>query len=301
MYIYHFIYVLFRLNMEVDRMGSARKPASHLYPVAPPFDIAYRNGKVSSPARPHTHNAAEIYYTLTDLPDVLLNDTVSAAPAGTLLVIPAFCIHQLYHETGIAYERYVLSVNAGWLKNVFGESIPEFSYLLDSSAPVLLIPDSQQKSRLICCMNELLSYSRPASPEAMASFFRLFSVIHNAAATSAPLFQKELPISSSQQKVNDIIAFLHEHLDENIRVSDLAAHFFLNPDYLARLFKSHMHISIGQYVTLQKIGTAEALLREGKSVAEVQEALGYSSYAYFFKTFQKATGISPSRYRRQYH
>ena len=67
MYIYHFIYVLFRLNMEVDRMGSARKPASHLYPVAPPFDIAYRNGKVSSPARPHTHNAAEIYYTLTDL------------------------------------------------------------------------------------------------------------------------------------------------------------------------------------------------------------------------------------------
>ena len=89
-------------------------------------------------------------------------------------------------------------------------------------------------------------------------------------------------------------------MQDNLTISDLASHFYLNPDYLARLFKSHMHVSLGHYLTLQKISAAEELLRKGQSVAQVQEALNYSSYAYFFKTFQKITGISPSQYRNQF-
>ena len=44
-----------------------------------PYELAYRNNGTSSPARPHTHNALEIYLTMSDLPDVLLDDTVSRA------------------------------------------------------------------------------------------------------------------------------------------------------------------------------------------------------------------------------
>ena len=59
-----------------------------------------------------------------------------------------------------------------------------------------------------------------------------------------------------------------------------------------------MHVSLGHYITLQRISAAESLLREGKTVAEAQEILGFSSYAFFFRTFQKITGISPSKYRK---
>ncbi|MBR6476886.1 MAG: helix-turn-helix transcriptional regulator [Lachnospiraceae bacterium] len=276
----------------------AETRVNYMYPVAPPFDIVYRNADAPYPVGPHTHNAAELYLTLTDLPDVLLNDTVSAVPAGTLLIIPAFCIHQLYHETGVVYERYILSIHTKWLDSVFCEDHVKYAYLQDSTTPILIFPNNRQKKELIRQLNGLLSFSDRTSPEALSAFFPLFKLVSEMVSRHRP--QKALPISPSQEKVNDMIAYLHAHLHENVSTSELAAHFYLSPDYLARLFKSHMHVSVTHYVTLQKMSAAEAMLREGKSVTEVQEALGYSSYAYFFKTFQKTTGISPSQYRRKY-
>ncbi|MBP5223529.1 MAG: helix-turn-helix transcriptional regulator [Lachnospiraceae bacterium] len=271
-----------------------------MFPVVPPFDVVYRNAEAPFPVGPHSHNAVEIYFTLTDLPDVLLNYAVSAIPAGTLIIIPAFCIHQLYHETGTTYERYILSINSDWIRSVFCEGAAGLSYMSDSPTPLLVFPDIEQKDRLILLFKKMLTCPSKTTPEAMTDFFRLLSVIHSIAVEIAPKHQTDLPVSPTQKKVNDIILYLHDHLHEPINIRDMASHFYLNPDYLARLFKNHTHISIGRYITLQKIDAAESLLREGKSVSEAQEALGYSSYAYFFKTFQKITGISPSKYRNLY-
>lgn len=270
-----------------------------IFHVTPPFDMVYHNSSTKTPVGPHSHNAAEIYMTLTDLPDVLLNDTILAVPAGTLIIIPPFCVHQLYHEAGVKYERYILTIHDKWLLNVLCEGASEFTYLVENSKPLLLFPDANQKKELTRHFDELLSFrDNRTCPDSMMTFFCLLSDIHNL--KNKQKTPHSLPISASQKKVNDIIAYLSEHITENLSIPELAAHFYLNPDYLARLFKSHMHVSLGHYITLQRINAAETLLRDGKTVSEVQECLGYSSYAYFFKTFQKITGISPSKYRKDH-
>ena len=271
-----------------------------MYPVAAPIDVAYRHATAPYPVGPHTHNAVEIYFTLTDLPDVLLNNTVSAVPAGTVLIIPAFCIHQLYHETGVRYERYILSINSEWIKSLLKKSGSAYSCLFESTEPILLLTDKKQKKELIRRFDELLSLSDRITPETMISFFQLYIYLCNAVPKHTSRTKSSLPVSSAQKKVNGLIAYLHDHVYENIGVSNVAEHFHMNSDYLSRLFKEHMHISLGKYIILLKISVAEKLLREGKSVTEVQEMLAFSSYAYFFKTFQKTTGISPSRYRKQF-
>ena len=63
-----------------------------------PYELAYRNNGTSSPARPHTHNALEIYLTMSDLPDVLLDDTVSSVSKGSLIIIPPHHVHQLFNQ-----------------------------------------------------------------------------------------------------------------------------------------------------------------------------------------------------------
>lgn len=268
-----------------------------IFQVGPPFDMAYHNNITHYPVGPHSHNAAELYFTLTDLPDVLLGDTVLAVPAGTLIIIPPFCVHQLYHEAGEKYERYILTIHDKWLDGVLCEGSSEFAYIKEGSKPLLLFPDVEQKRELIRHFDGLLSYmDNRTTPDSMVAFFSLLGDIH-----FLKMKQKKthsMKVSASQKKVNDIISYLSEHLQDNLTISDLAAHFYLNPDYLARLFKRHMHVSLGHYITLQRISAAQTLLREGKTVREVQEYLGYSSYTYFFKTFQKITGISPSSYRR---
>ncbi len=270
-----------------------------LYYVSSSFDVAYRKSVSEYPVGPHSHNAVEFYFTLTDLPDALLNDTVQAVTAGALLIIPAFCVHQLFHEVNVEYERYILTIHDKWLKSVLWENSAEYAYLSDSEHPLVVFPTAEKREELIRDFDKLLSHADRSSLETLIHLLRLLYDIDSMRLTLKNTGQSvHLPVSASQKKVNEIISYLNEHLTENLSLSDLASHFYLHPDYLARLFKKHMHIPVGQYITLQKISTAEALLREGMTVTEVQESLGFSSYAYFFRTFQKITGISPGKYRR---
>lgn len=277
-----------------------KTPTTLTFPIAPPYDIIYRNNRIDYPVGPHSHNAVELYYTLSDLPDILLNDTVSAVPAGTLIIIPPFCVHQLYHEAGKIYERYILSIHTQWLEHVFCNQDEYFSYFKENASPLLLTPNNSMKEEWLISLNTLTSFSSSITPKAMACFFNLLSHLEKMVDQLSPESSHHFPISATQKRINEIIAYIQEHIYENLTVSELAAHFYLHPDYLSRLFKKHAHISINHYIVLQKIATAQALLREGYTVAQVQEKLGYSSYAYFFKSFQKTTGMSPSKYREQY-
>ena len=213
MYIYNHFYAIFRLLLWEVQMNR-NKTDTYMFPVAPPFDIAYRKENVSHPVGPHTHNAAEVYFTLNDLPDVLLNDTVSAVPAGTVIIIPAFCIHQLYHEPGLTYERYILSINTEWIRSLFCDSSTDYSYLYDNTTPILFFPDKRQKKELIRCLNGSLNISDRTTPEALILFLQLFKLIHSAVLSIGTPGKSRLPVSSAQQKVNRMIAYLQEHIHE---------------------------------------------------------------------------------------
>lgn len=270
------------------------------FAVAAPYDVVYRNSSSSYPVAPHSHNAVELYLTMSHLPDVLLNGTVSEVPAGTLILIPPFCVHQLFHEINTVYERYILSINSHWLNDVFCGNANAFYSTKQNASPLLLSLDIAQKQELTKQLDTLLSLSDVTSPASMASLFNLLSTLDKMIEKLSPENNYAFPISDSQKIVNSMIAYIQEHIYENIYISDLANHFYLHPDYLSRLFKKHAHTTISSYISLEKITTAQQLLREGNTVNEVQERLNYSSYAYFFKIFQKTVGISPSKYRAEY-
>ena len=271
------------------------------YAVNEPFELYYRNSVAADPVSAHTHNAAELYLTLTNLPDVLLNDTVSEVRKGTLILIPPFCVHQLYHGIDQVYERYILNIDIRWLEKVFDCMEDSVDYLKWTDRPLTLALDEPQLSKLTTALNRFLPMQGERSIKAVAEFMALLSVLDGVVQEASKNFASDHTVVSGTQKtVNEIISYINEHLMENLTLGQIASHFFMNKDYLSRLFMKHTHTSIGHYSSIQRIAKAQELLREGKTVGEVQEIMGYSSYAYFFKTFQKMTGISPSRYRIQY-
>lgn len=268
------------------------------YVINEPYELFYKNSSSAYPVGAHTHNKAEIYLTLTELPDALLNDTVSCIQSGTLILIPPFCVHQLYHEKNIRYERYILNLDTQWLENVLCSKPGLAEYLKQSAPPLILQLSLEQLDKLTNAMQKVLPVIRERSIKSTAEFLTLLSVldsaVHNARKNPA---YSVMNISKSQNTVNEIIAYINSHIEENITLSDIEAHFFLNKDYLSRLFAKHTHTSIGRYISIQRISKAQEYLREGLTVSQVSDRLGFSSYAYFFKVFQKMTGISPSRYR----
>lgn len=270
------------------------------YSVERPFDIVYRNNCTSAPVLPHTHNALEIYFTLTDLPDVLLGDTVSGIAAGSLIVIPPHCIHQLFHQREKVYERYIITLSNAWLTAVLSENAHLMQYARPYDAPTILPLTKEEVSAL---RSGLDHYLRVHDTPTLASYADLFALLSALDQSINTALQKpssgKLSISKSQKSVNAIIAYINSHLCEQLTLETIAARFYLNKDYLGRLFKKHTHATVGHYISVQRAGLAQNMLAKGHTVAEVQEALGFSSYAYFFKFFKKMTGVSPSQYRRE--
>lgn len=269
------------------------------YSVDNSYEIVYRKSSTSAPAKPHTHNAMEIYFTLTDLPDVLLNDTVSSVAANSLIVIPPHTVHQLYHQKETVYERYIVTVNSHWLEQVLNNTLTKMHYAFPGGQPSIISLSESQVSLLSHNLSQYLKKHKNSDLPALADFFALLDVLNTMISEGLNKSDEHLrSISRSQQNVNEIISYINLHLTEPLSLESVADEFHMNKDYMGRLFKSHTQATIGHYIAVQRVNLAQTMLAEGHTVTEVQEALGFSSYAYFFKYYKKMTGISPSQYRK---
>ncbi|MBQ8300461.1 MAG: helix-turn-helix transcriptional regulator, partial [Clostridia bacterium] len=268
------------------------------------FNVVYRYEKATYAMPPHTHNAIEIYLTLSDLHNTLLGSTVTPISSDTLLIIPSYCIHQFTQNENCEYERYILTINTSWLDSILGNTpIARYQYLKDSNRPLMIPLNCEDKTGLINLFDKFAHCSDEDFFLKMSCFFKLMRLINQLAepfhSSDEHNLKKEL--SGTRKTTTEIIEYINEHLYESIKIQDIADNFFLNPDYVARIFKKYTNTPIGNYITIQRITKARQLLREGNTVTEVQIKTGYASYEHFFRTFKKTVGISPREYRDKHY
>lgn len=86
--------------------------------------------------------------------------------------------------------------------------------------------------------------------------------------------------------------------DLPLRVSDVAAHFHYNADYLNRLFRRAGSGGLKAYIDHAKMERIRSELAQTScSLEEVAQNCGFSDYKYFLKYFKYHEGISPTAYR----
>lgn len=105
-------------------------------------------------------------------------------------------------------------------------------------------------------------------------------------------------LPSSSLTVRKVHQYIQLHYDEKVTSQILADHLHLNCSYLCKLFKKETGSTLTDYIQKEKIREARRLL-EGSSftIAEISEALAFSSESYFCKIFKKITGTTPESYR----
>ncbi|MNW46755.1 putative response regulatory protein [compost metagenome] len=97
----------------------------------------------------------------------------------------------------------------------------------------------------------------------------------------------------------EIKQYIHAHYGDDLTRNGLAEVVYLNPDYLARLFKKETGISLGSYVIQVRISVAKQLLETSKlSVYAVANQVGYANYSYFSKLFKQEVGVTPNEYKK---
>lgn len=100
--------------------------------------------------------------------------------------------------------------------------------------------------------------------------------------------------------IEDSIAYINEHITQDLTLDHLAAQATLSPFYFSRLFKKETGFSPHNYIITTRINNAKYLLRTSDaSVKTICFETGFTSESSFCTAFRRETGLSPSQYRRQ--
>lgn len=102
----------------------------------------------------------------------------------------------------------------------------------------------------------------------------------------------------SLSQIEDAIHYIHDHLDSDLSLDDLAKAANMSRSYFSTIFKRLNGISPWDYITIKRIEQSiEYLESTDSSILEIACRCGFNNTANFNRAFKKITGKTPSEYR----
>jgi AraC family transcriptional regulator len=93
---------------------------------------------------------------------------------------------------------------------------------------------------------------------------------------------------------------LRARLGEHVGLGELAETVGVQPAFLARMFRAHYGLSVGEYGRRLRLAWAAAELARGElPLAAIAARAGFSDQSHFTRVFRRHVGTTPSRYREQ--
>lgn len=248
--------------------------------------------------RLHTHNFYELLFCMSKNMQFLINETVYTLHENDLLLLNSVDVHGIVNNSDQLFERYVIEF-APEYASPFCSSYDILNIFHTKDRPHILHLNAAQAQNYLFQFNKLDSYEQPSDTFALPlyqqiSFVELLLLV-NRFSTSAAVFENENP---KTERLEKILAYINNHLNEKLTVQDLADHFYCSASHLSATFKSFTGYTVNNYIINQRIALASRLLKQDFSVQEVAEKTGFNNYSHFIRTFKKYTGYSPKHFAK---
>lgn len=248
----------------------------------------------------HTHDYYEFYLYVMGNVDIMVEEKDYVPESYALFIYPPGVMHRWNAHTALGrYERAYAYASVDFLSSI---STQEF--------PMLQIIEKAMEKRiygyrlgvragsgLIAQMDEIIHHARLTSPaEQMINRCRMITLLVSICQCIGVTEEEKLSASS---QIHQVIAYINDHLADDLTLDKLAARFYVSKYYLLHAFKEYADISVHQYIISKRIIRAQSLLRDGVSPGEAARASGFNDYAGFYRAFVKQTGVTPQQYSRR--
>lgn len=105
--------------------------------------------------------------------------------------------------------------------------------------------------------------------------------------------------SVSTDPIELVKKYIHENIEKDIHREDITSKVHLNEDYLSRIFRKKMGMTLKEYIVMEKISVARKLIKTTElPVSLIALKVGYSNYSHFSKMYKKIIGVPPTEERR---
>ena len=220
--------------------------------------------------------------------------------AGETLVqgLPCSTLHDLSGRMSVVpaghsyYERHELE----------GQSRTMFIYLDPAKLPICHTPEPRvlfQDILIFALALNLKQFMETSCAD--AAYLQAIGVVlaHQLARPDREQPRFRGGLARWQQRI--VAEHIEEHLDEPVRLSELARLVHLSPYHFARSFKQSFGAPPHRYHVMRRIERAKRLLGDSTmSVTEIGGALGFAETSTFTAAFRKVTGFTPTAFVRSH-
>ena len=119
---------------------------------------------------------------------------------------------------------------------------------------------------------------------------------------SRPIIARESIKKTTDDKVKEMMEYIHIHYQEKITVEHLASIANVSKRACFRLFQDNIHMTPLEYMTSYRLRKACAMLTETtESITQIAYNSGLGNSSYFGKMFREHFGCTPAQYRKNWH
>ncbi len=91
---------------------------------------------------------------------------------------------------------------------------------------------------------------------------------------------------------------IHDRFTEPLTVSEIAQTVGAHPVYVARVFRKHYRLTIGEYLRKLRVEFAcQQISLTNAPLSHIAAAAGFYDQSHFTRTFKRLTGMTPTEYR----
>ncbi len=190
-------------------------------------------------------------------------------------------------------EKYTFEVNSDEYKYIFCDFLLEDNLVCKSD---FFRPTNEEYTENLFrkLHKNFNNPSKSAIAKSISLFYEIYSLLM---ATDNPDYLS----LNTRTKINDIKSYMDLNFkNTTLTISELASMIGMSEVYFRKLFKSQFGTSPSQYIASLRLNKSKELMRSTfMTLEDCALESGFSSLQYFCRVFKKATGITPSNYRKQ--
>ena len=116
-----------------------------------------------------------------------------------------------------------------------------------------------------------------------------------------PMLDEGRQYNRNNDKVKQMMVYVHEHYPERITIKQLAETAYLSERECFRVFHDCLHMTPAEYIKNYRLQMACQMLAKGKeSITEISQACGLGSSSYMGRVFKGYANCTPLEYRRRW-
>jgi AraC family transcriptional regulator len=120
-------------------------------------------------------------------------------------------------------------------------------------------------------------------------------LLRNYCTTSPKLFSYSEGLS--QIKLALVTDYIHDHLQQDLSLKEIAAIAQISQYHFSRLFKQKMGITLHQYILQRRIERAKELLQHSQlSIADIALRVGFCDQSHLNRSFKRILGVTPKQF-----